>query len=73
MPDRTPMLTIVKEMPEEAFSWFVVWALTSAYGSISEFQSDSKKSIVELRDAAREYMDKQKLEEKNSREGKKNG
>lgn len=54
-PDRAPLLTILGAMPEEAFSWFVGWALTGYPDGLGGFQPASRTSIEALRAAAKTY------------------
>ncbi len=66
VPDRTRILKALAEMPNEAFSWFVLAAAPSAmrHGANSQiwpdgiggFSQESQKAIADVRAAADDYM-----------------
>lgn len=58
MNDRTKLLKILEEMPEEAFGWFVGWAsgvMINYPDGLGGFMDDSRKSIESLRKEASDY------------------
>lgn len=54
--NRDKLLKVLGDMPEESFSFFVLWALTYTNGRLEGFSKDSRDSLVSLKDAAREYF-----------------
>jgi len=64
--DRTKLLKVLQEMPDEAFSWFVSWAMVTSKeypmpfkypGGLGGFQPESRAAIEKLHAAALSYVD----------------
>lgn len=68
MTSRVKLLLCLATMPDEAFSWFVAWALQNDFkwpgkfkfpDGLGGFRPESRSAIEQLRAAATEYMNKQ--------------
>ena len=60
--NRFRLLLVLALMPDESFGWFVLWAsgkMVQYPNGLGGFQSNSRKSIQELHEAAREYLEKE--------------
>jgi len=64
--NRLKLLLILALMPEEAFGWFVGWAMIGSSkfqmkypDGLGGFKPESRKSIEELKKAALEYAEGQ--------------
>lgn len=60
MDNRAQLLKVLATMPEEAFGWFVVWALGSGGPfpkHLGGFRPDSRSSVAALRLEAQRYFD----------------
>lgn len=56
-PDRERLLAALRDMPEEAFGWFVVWAQQGYPSGLGGFRPDSRTSIKALQRAAKRYFE----------------
>jgi len=61
---RARLIAVLVTMPDEAFGWFVAWAMTSESIShfkypdgLGGFQQASRDAIEQLRAAAKAYME----------------
>lgn len=53
--DRLTLLLILATMPDEAFGWFVSFALTGFPDGLGGFRPDSRDAIARLREAAKAF------------------
>lgn len=56
--NRTALLDVLTRMPDEAFSWFLRWAVGGWPASLGGFRTDSRASIEALRAAATTFMER---------------
>jgi hypothetical protein len=56
--NRGALIAALATMPDEAFGWFVAWALQGYPDGLGGFQNESRTSIEALRAAAKDLMGK---------------
>jgi hypothetical protein len=59
---RRDLVTVIEQMPDEAFGYFVAWAsgeMTQYPDGLGGFMPDSRNSILALRAAAKTFLDSQ--------------
>lgn len=54
-PRRAALAKVLAEMPEEAYGWFVAWAMQGFPSGLGGFKPESRASIEALRKAAARY------------------
>ena len=57
---RTELLDALSRLPDEAFGWFVMWALGQNMqfpGGLGGFSPESREAIAKLRAAAQAYLE----------------
>lgn len=53
---RKALITVLAEMPDESFGWFVAWALGGFPDGLGGFTPESRTAIEALRRAAEAYV-----------------
>ena len=59
MNSKAKLLKVLKDMPDEAFGWFVAWAggaMMQYPDGLGGFRPESRKSIKALHEAAEDYI-----------------
>lgn len=54
---RVKLLSVLAEMPDEAFGWFVALAIAGYPEGLGGFRPESREAIEDLRKAANQYRD----------------